>query len=113
MVVVVTSNPHEGFQGELIGVNLGVVLSESRNSLCVDAVMRVGVIAGQSNPCRRLAAAANGPMTKLNSDSAHRIENGAPKDKGSMIAACEAATPKISTGTVSYTHLTLPTIYSV
>ena len=34
----------------------------------------------QSRPCRRLAAAANGPMTKLTSDSAHRIENGAPND---------------------------------
>src|ERR1700694_3199497 len=53
---------------------------------------------GQSSPCRRLAAAANGPITKLASDSAHRIENGAPNDEGPDIAACEAATPKISTG---------------
>src|ERR1700682_2403974 len=53
---------------------------------------------GQSSPCRRLAAAANGPITKLASDSAHRIENGAPNDRGADIAACEAATPKISTG---------------
>src|ERR1700694_1255898 len=52
----------------------------------------------QSSPCRRLAAAANGPMTKLNSESAHRIENGAPNDAGPDIAASEAATPKISTG---------------
>src|SRR4030081_2222237 len=37
-------------------------------------------------------------MTKLTSDSAHRIENGAPNDNGPDIAACEAATPKISTG---------------
>src|SRR5260370_40995769 len=51
----------------------------------------------QSRPCRRLAAAANGPMTKLISDNAHRIENGAPNDNPD-IAACEAATPKISTG---------------
>ena len=49
-------------------------------------------------PCRRLAAAANGPITKLVSDSAHRIENGVPNDSGPVIAACEAATPKISTG---------------
>src|ERR1700712_4725893 len=52
----------------------------------------------QSSPCRRLAAAANGPMTKLTSESAHRIENGVPNDSGPDIAACEAATPKISTG---------------
>src|SRR5882757_660439 len=52
----------------------------------------------QSSPCRRLAAAANGPITKLISDSAHRIENGVPNDKGPEIAASEAATPKISTG---------------
>ncbi len=37
-------------------------------------------------------------MTKLTSDSAHRIENGAPNDDGPDIAACEAATPKINTG---------------
>src|SRR3979409_1097830 len=37
-------------------------------------------------------------MTKLTSDSAHRIENGVPNDNGPVIAACEAATPKISTG---------------
>src|SRR5260370_25438778 len=52
----------------------------------------------QSSPCRKLAAAANGPMTKLTSDSAHRIENGVPNDSGADIAACEAATPNISTG---------------
>src|SRR5258705_10340651 len=37
-------------------------------------------------------------MTKLTSDSAHRIENGVPNDSGPDIAACEAATPNISTG---------------
>src|ERR1700736_2589344 len=52
----------------------------------------------QSSPCRRLAAAAKGPITKLTSDSAQRIENGVPNDSGPDIAACEAATPKISTG---------------
>src|SRR2546421_11391357 len=52
----------------------------------------------QSSPCRKLAAAAKGPMTKLTSDSAHRIENGVPNDNGPDIAACEAATPKIKTG---------------
>src|SRR6266853_6668100 len=52
----------------------------------------------QSSPCRKLAAAANGPMTKLTSDSAHRIENGVPNDSGPDIAACAAATPNISTG---------------
>src|ERR1700742_2312684 len=52
----------------------------------------------QSSPCRRLAAAANGPITKLMSDSAHRIENGVPNDSGPEIAASEAATPKMSTG---------------
>src|SRR3984957_15934938 len=52
----------------------------------------------QSRPCRRLAAAANGPITKLISDSAHRIENGVPNDNGPVIAASDAATPKISTG---------------
>src|ERR1700682_2193540 len=52
----------------------------------------------QSSPCRRLAAAAKGPITKLISDSAHRIENGVPNDNGPAIAACEAATPKIKTG---------------
>src|SRR5713101_83548 len=55
-------------------------------------------IGNQSRPCRRLAAAANGPITKLTSDSAHRIENGVPNDNGPDIAACEAATPKINTG---------------
>src|SRR5437763_1829004 len=55
-------------------------------------------IGNQSRPCRRLAAAAKGPMTKLTSDSAHRIENGVPNDNGPDIAACEAATPKIKTG---------------
>src|SRR5476649_873786 len=52
----------------------------------------------QSRPCRRLAAAANGPITKLISDSAHRIENGVPNDNGPEMAASEAATPNISTG---------------
>src|ERR1700704_6634459 len=52
----------------------------------------------QSSPCRKLAAAVKGPTTKLTSDSAHRIENGVPNDSGPVIAACEAATPKISTG---------------
>src|SRR3954464_14801125 len=52
----------------------------------------------QSSPCRKLAAAAKGPITKLTSDSAQRIENGVPNDNGPDIAACEAATPKISTG---------------
>ena len=52
----------------------------------------------QSKPWRRLAAAANGPTTRLTSESAHRIENGVPNDSGPDIAACEAATPKISTG---------------
>src|ERR1041385_5222990 len=52
----------------------------------------------QSRPWRRLAAAANGPTTKLISDSAHRIENGVPNDSGPEIEASEAATPKISTG---------------
>src|SRR5258707_13041788 len=55
-------------------------------------------VGNQSRPCRRLAAAANGPITKLTSDSAHRIENGVPNDNGPDIAACEAATPKIKTG---------------
>src|SRR5258708_8295249 len=55
-------------------------------------------IGNQSRPCRRLAAAANGPITKLTSDSAHKIENGVPNDNGPDIAACEAATPKIKTG---------------
>jgi superfamily I DNA and RNA helicase len=30
-------------------------------------------------PCRKLAAAAKGPTTRLTSDSAHKIENGAPR----------------------------------
>src|SRR6266404_3845268 len=55
-------------------------------------------IGNQSRPCRRLEAAANGPITKLTSDSAHRIENGVPNDNGPDIAACEAATPKIKIG---------------
>src|SRR5260221_5735036 len=55
-------------------------------------------IGNQSSPWRRLAAAAIGPMTKLTSDSAHKIENGVPNDNGPDIAACEAATPKIKTG---------------
>src|SRR6266704_5198979 len=52
----------------------------------------------QSSPCRRLAAAANGPITRLATDSAHQSENGVPNDIGPVMAACEAATPKISTG---------------
>src|ERR1700680_1107386 len=52
----------------------------------------------QSSPYLRLAAATNGPMTKLTSDSAHRIKNGLPNERGPDIAACEAATPNISTG---------------
>src|SRR6202051_3759079 len=52
----------------------------------------------QSSPCRRLAAAANGPITKLISDSAHRIENGVPNESGPEMAASEAATPNITTG---------------
>src|SRR3954447_26796622 len=52
----------------------------------------------QSSPCRKLAAAAKGPITKVTSDSAHRIENGVPNDSGPVIAASEAATPNISTG---------------
>src|ERR1700677_3363647 len=52
----------------------------------------------QSRPWRRLAAAANGPITKLISDSAHRIENGVPNGNDPEIAASDAATPKISTG---------------
>src|SRR5712664_836629 len=39
----------------------------------------------QSRPWRRLAAAANGPITKLTSDSAHRIENGVPNDSGPVM----------------------------
>src|SRR5674476_1488302 len=76
MVAAVTGNQHKAAPRELIDVNIHQ---------------------DQSRPWRRLAAAANGPMTKLTSDSAHRIENGAPNDKPD-IAACEAATPKISTG---------------
>ena len=37
--------------------------------------------------CRRQAAAATGPTTKLASDSAHKIENGVPNDNGPVIAA--------------------------
>src|SRR6202140_5076228 len=76
MVVAARGNQHEWAPRELIEIKLSQ---------------------HQSSPCRRLAAAANGPMTKLISDSAHRIENGAPNDNPD-IAACEAATPKISTG---------------
>src|ERR1700692_3076875 len=76
MVVAARGNQHECAPRELIEVKLSQ---------------------DQSSPCRRLAAAANGPMTKLISDNAHRIENGAPNDNPD-IAACEAATPKISTG---------------
>ena len=53
-----------------------------------------------STPWRKAAAAANGPSTRLPSVSAHKIMNGAPKPDP-VIAAFEAATPKISTGTVS------------
>src|SRR5450432_4528373 len=66
--------------------------------MCVVLFHIVSVRVDQSNPCRRLAAAAKGPMTKLTSESAHRIENGVPNDSGPDIAACDAATPKISTG---------------
>src|SRR4051794_28530466 len=59
---------------------------------------RVSCGVDQFRPCRRLAAAANGPTTKLSSDSAHRIENGVPNDRGPAMAASDAATPKINTG---------------
>src|SRR5260370_39691824 len=52
----------------------------------------------QSRPWRRLAAAANGPITKLTSDSAHRIENGVPNDSGPVMAACRDRAPNINTG---------------
>ncbi len=51
--------------------------------------------------CRNAAAAANGPTTRLASVSAHRIVNGVPNGTGPATAALAAATPKISTGTVS------------
>src|SRR5689334_7708333 len=60
-----------------------------------DEIVSCGV--DQSKPWRK-PAAANGPITQLASDSAHRIENGVPNDSGPETAASEAATPKISTG---------------
>ena len=54
--------------------------------------------------CRNAAAAANGPTTRLASVSAHRIVNGVPNGTGPVTAALAAATPKISTGTVSGKH---------
>ena len=48
-----------------------------------------------------VAAAANGPITRLNSVSAHRIVNGVPNGTGPTIAAFAAETPKISTGIAS------------
>src|SRR5439155_15019076 len=54
-----------------------------------------------STPSRKPAAAAKVPTTKLTSVSAHKIVNGVPNDSGPTVAVFEAATPKISTGTVS------------
>ena len=59
----------------------------------------------QSRPWRRLAAAANGPITKLTSDSAHRIENGVPNDSGPVMAACEAATLLAGTPALTFTGM--------
>src|SRR2546423_9425741 len=56
-----------------------------------------------SMPWRNAAAAAKGPSTALIKVSAHRIVNGVPNGTGPTIAAFEAATPKMSTGTVSGT----------
>src|SRR5262252_2967236 len=56
---------------------------------------------GQSSPWRSVAAAANGPITRLMRVRAHRIVNGAPNGTGPTIAASAADTPKIKTGTVS------------
>src|SRR3954452_11652086 len=47
-----------------------------------NAARRLSCGVDQSRPCRRLAAAANGPITRLIRDSAHRIENGVPNDSG-------------------------------
>ena len=46
-------------------------------------------------------AAAKGPITRLTSVSAQRILNGVPNGIGPTMAAFAAATPKMSTGTVS------------
>src|SRR5579883_2701305 len=54
-----------------------------------------------SMPYLSVAAAAKGPMTLLIRVNAHRIVNGAPNGTGPTTAALVAATPKISTGTVS------------
>ena len=61
----------------------------------------MGAYLTHSIPCRNAAAAAKMPTTRLTSVSAHRIVNGVPNGSGPTIAALEAATPKISTGTVS------------
>src|SRR6516164_11835319 len=66
--------------------------SPSRSRHCATA---------HSSPCRSAIAAAMGPMTRLISVSAQRILNGVPNGIGPTIAAFEAATPKISTGTVN------------
>src|SRR4051794_11791231 len=90
MVGTAAGNQGESAPRELIGVNPGTMLSS-------DLTFMERSRPGQSKPCRRLAAAANGPTTKLTSDSAHKIENGAPNDSPA-IAAWDAATPKINTG---------------
>src|SRR6266481_623636 len=54
-----------------------------------------------SMPYRSVAAAAKGPITPLMRVSAHRIVNGVSNGTGPATAALVAATPKISTGTVS------------
>src|SRR6185437_13340546 len=51
--------------------------------------------------CRSAAAAANGPTTRLARVNAQRIVNGVPNGTGPLSAAFAAATPKMSTGTVS------------
>src|SRR5215212_10797401 len=90
MVGTAAGNQGERAPRELIGINPGTMLSS-------DLHFMERPRPGQSKPCRRLAAAANGPTTKLTSDSAHKIENGAPNDSP-VIAAWDAATPKINTG---------------
>ena len=65
-----------------------------------DTLVSIGGV--QSNHTRMVAAAAAKiPTTRLTKDSAHKIMNGVPNDNGPTMAAFEAATPKISTGTVS------------
>src|SRR5262249_13901309 len=54
-----------------------------------------------SSPCRSAAAAAIGPSTKPAKLSAQRMVKGGPNGPDPRIAAFVAATPKISTGTVS------------